>query len=137
MAPVALAMKSIAPLALPMVAPAASVAAVTLPSLTGGMYASAGPIGCEPPTLTAMSRACWLVATQLRKNAAQSAFLALLLMPYVSGADIAACLPPADAEGIRKNPALPAICLSRLPDSQSPSNMNRFLPAMKRLIMVA
>src|SRR6185436_10634847 len=106
MAPVAFAMKSIDPLSLPMVAPASSVAAVIEPSFTGGMYASDGPIGCDPPTDTSMSRAFWLVATQLRKNAAQSAFGAFALIPYVSGADIAACLPPACAGGIRKNPAL-------------------------------
>jgi hypothetical protein len=81
MAPVALAMKSMAPLSLPIAAPASRVLAVTVFFATAGMYASDGPIGCEPPTLTAMSRAWLLVATQLRKNAAQSAFFALAPMP--------------------------------------------------------
>ena len=40
-----------------------------------------GPPGLEPPTATLIFRAFGLVATQLRKNAAQSAFFALSAMP--------------------------------------------------------
>ena len=110
---------------------------MTLSAATAGMYASAGPIGCDPPISTPISRARLSVATQLRKKAAQSAFLAFAAIPKVSGADMAACLPPCCAGGIRKKPTLPGICLSRLPDSQSPLNMNRPWPSMKRLIIVA
>ena len=78
-----------------------------------------------------------LVATQFRKNAAQAGCAALALTPKVSGADMAACLPPASSGGIRKKPTLPAIVLSKLPDSQSPLKMNRLLPPVNRDIMAA
>ena len=61
---------------------------------------------------TLIWRAVSLVATQLKKNAAQSAFFALVAMPYVSGADIAASLPPASADGKTKKPTLPGRSLS-------------------------
>ena len=38
--------------------------------------------------------------------------------------------PITTAGGIRKKPAFPGICLSRLPDSQSPLNRNRPVPLM-------
>ena len=100
------------------------------------MGRSAGPPGFEPPTVTLILRAFALVATQLRKNAAQSACFAFAAIPNVSGADIAACLPPALRVGIRKKPTLPGIYLSRLPDSQSPSNMNSPSPCWNLLIIV-
>src|SRR5512135_2162075 len=78
---VALAMKSIEVPALPTTGPAASVSFVIEPAVTDGMVASAGPPGLEPPTVTSIWRALSLVATQLRKKAAQSAFLALAAMP--------------------------------------------------------
>src|SRR4029450_5397571 len=97
-------MKSIAPLSLPTCAPAASVSFVTEPAAAGGTGRSGGPPGLEPPTATSISRAFSLGATQLKKNAAQSAFLAWAATPYVSGADIAATLPPDSDAGKTKNP---------------------------------
>src|SRR5690348_5818834 len=105
-------MKSIAEPALPTTAPAASVSFVTDPSATVGILASAGPPGFDPPTLTSICRASGFEATQLKKNAAQSAFLALDAMPKVNGADMAAGLPLASAGGLTKNPTLPAMFLS-------------------------
>ena len=81
MEPVALAMKSIAPLSCATCAPAASVSFVTDPSAAGGTGRSVGPPGFEPPTVTSIWRAASLVATQLKKNAAQSAFAALAAIP--------------------------------------------------------
>src|SRR4029453_476724 len=97
-------MKSIAPLSLPACAPAVSVSLVTEPAAAGGTGRSGGPPGFEPPTATSIFRAFSLVAPQVRKNAAQSAFLALAAIPYVSGADIAATLPPDSDAGKTKNP---------------------------------
>ena len=85
---------------------------MTEPSAPGGTGRSGGPPGFEPPTATSISRAVSLVATQLRKNAAQSAFFALAAIPYVSGADMAATLPSASAGGKTKNPTLPGWSLS-------------------------
>ena len=56
---------------------------------------------------TSISRALSFVATQLKKNAAQSACFAFAAIPYVSGADIAASFPPASPGGKTKNPTLP------------------------------
>ena len=90
MALVALAMKSIAPPSAPITGPAARVSAVTEPAATSGIVAPVGPPGFEPPMATSILRASSLEATQLRKNAAQSGFLALAAMPKVNGADMAA-----------------------------------------------
>src|ERR1044072_5269374 len=106
---VELARKSIEVPSLPTTGRAASVSFVTEPEATEGIVASAGPPGLEPPTATSISRALSLVAIQFRKNAAQSAFFALAAIPKVSGADIAAGLPPASAGGIRKKPTLPGM----------------------------
>src|SRR5512135_1207783 len=78
---VALAMKSIDVPALPITGPAASVSFVIEPAVTVGIAASAGPPGFDPPTLTSIWRAVGFEATQLKKNAAQSAFFALAAMP--------------------------------------------------------
>src|SRR5512140_682031 len=102
-------MKSMAVPALLTTAPAASVSFVTEPAATAGIVASAGPPGFEPPTATSILRAASFVATQLKKNAAQSACLALAAMPYVNGADMAAGPAPASAGGIRKKPTLPGM----------------------------
>ena len=85
---------------------------VTEPAATVGILASAGPPGFDPIPSTLICRAVSFVAAQLKKNAAQSACLALAAMPYVSGADIAAYPPPATAGGIRKNPTLPGMAAS-------------------------
>ena len=74
-------MKSIAPFDSATNFPAASVSLVTEPSSTGGIARSVGPPGFEPPTSTLICRAASLVATQLKKNAAQSACSALAAMP--------------------------------------------------------
>ncbi|MND03473.1 hypothetical protein D3C83_233060 [compost metagenome] len=50
-----------------------------------------------------------MVATQLRKKAAQSALGALAAIPKVSGDDMAATGPPSSSGGKRKNPTLPGI----------------------------
>jgi len=76
-----LAMKSMAPFSAASTLPAVSVASVTEPGATAGMGRSGGPPGLDPPTSTLIRRALSLVATQLRKKAAQSAFGALLPMP--------------------------------------------------------
>src|SRR6185369_8243086 len=122
MALVALAMKSIELPALPTTGPAARVSLVTEPSVTAGIVESAGPPGLEPPMATSILRASSLLATQLRKKAAQSAFLALAAIPYVRGADIAAGEPSASAGGIRKKPTLPGKSLSYAAFCQSPLN---------------
>src|SRR5512138_106521 len=129
---VALAMKSIEVPALPTTGPAASVSFVTDPAVTDGIAASAGPPGLEPPTVTSICRALSLVATQLRKNAAQSAFFAFAAIPYVNGADIAAGDPPAWAGGIKKNPTLPAMSLSYPAFCQSPLKVKTPSPLPKR-----
>jgi hypothetical protein len=54
---------------------------VTEPSSTGGIARSVGPPGFEPPTSTLIWRAASFVATQSKKNAAQSACSALAAMP--------------------------------------------------------
>src|SRR5512147_806965 len=105
-------MKSIAVPALPTTVPAASVSLVTDPAATVGIVASAGPPGFDPPIVTSIWRAGGFEATQLKKNAAQSAFLALAAMPKVSGADMAAGDPLASAGGMRKKPALPGRSVS-------------------------
>src|SRR3954452_13117490 len=128
-------MKSIAPFALATTLPAASVWAVTDPFLGSGIGRPAGPPGFDPPTVTSILRAFALVAIQLKKNAAQSACFAFAAIPYVSGADIAVWFPPALSVGIRKKPTLPATTLSRLPDSQSPSNMNT-PPSCSNLLII-
>ena len=74
-------MKSIAPLSFATTFPAASVCAVVEPGLTLGIGRFGGPPGFEPPTSTLILRGSRFVATQLRKNAAQSAFFALAAMP--------------------------------------------------------
>src|SRR5258708_26457933 len=106
-------MKSIDVPALPITGPAASVSFMIEPAATVGIVASAGPPGFDPPTATSIWRAVGFEATQFKKNAAQSAFFALVAMPKVTGADIAARLPLASAGGIRKNPGLPARALSQ------------------------
>src|SRR4029450_3814266 len=121
MAPVALAMKSMAPFSLAITLPAASVCAIADPGFTFGIAKLGGPPGLEAPTVPLILRALGFVATQFRKNAAQLACFALAAIPKVSGADIAACFPPGVAGGIRKKPTLARICLSRLPGAQSPS----------------
>ena len=55
------------------------------------------------------ARAVSFVATQLRKNAAQSAFFALAAMPYVSGADMAPCGPPSWRAGSGRSRPCPAV----------------------------
>src|SRR5512136_1858123 len=105
-------MKSMDVPALPTIGPAASVSFVTEPAATEGIVASAGPPGFDPPTATSIWRAAGFEATQLRKNAAQSAFFALAAIPKVNGADMAAGLPPAVAGGITKNPTLPGMPVS-------------------------
>src|SRR5512144_1677307 len=129
---VELAIKSIDVPALPTTGPAASVSFVTEPAVTEGIVASAGPPGLEPPIATSISRALSFEATQLRKNAAQSACLALAAIPYVNGADIAAGGSPALTGGIRKNPMLPAISLSYPAFCQSPLNVKTPSPLPKR-----
>ena len=74
-------MKSIAVPALPITVPAASVSFVTEPAVTEGIVASAGPPGFDPPMVTSIWRAVGFEATQLKKNAAQSAFFAWAAMP--------------------------------------------------------
>ncbi len=74
-------MKSIAVPASPTTAPAASVSFVTEPSAADGISRSPGPPGFEPPTSTRIWRAASFVATQSRKNAAQSAFGASAAIP--------------------------------------------------------
>src|SRR5512135_2822697 len=78
---VAFAMKSIELPALPTTGPAVRVSFVTEPAVTEGIVESAGPPGLDPPIATSISRALSLVPTQLKKNAAQSAFFALAAMP--------------------------------------------------------
>src|SRR5205814_206072 len=73
---------------------------------------SADPRPGDPPTVPPICRALSLVATQLKKAAAQSAFFALSAMPYVSGADIAASVPLASDGGKTKKPTLPDRSLS-------------------------
>src|SRR5437867_2260191 len=77
MAPVALAMKSMAPFSFAITLPAASVCAIADPGFTFGIAKLGGPPGLEPPTLTLILRALGFVATQFRKNAAQLACFAL------------------------------------------------------------
>src|SRR5580765_9033931 len=136
MALVALAMKSMAPFSLAITFPAARVWAVVEPGFTFGIGKAGGPPGFEPPTVTSILRARGFVATQFRKKAAQLACFALAAIPNVNGADIAACFPPGVAGGIRKKPTLAGICLSRLPDSQSPSKMSSPSLCWNLLIML-
>src|SRR5688500_13480226 len=105
-------MKSIDVPASPITGPAVSVSFVIEPSAADGTGSPDGPPGLEPPTVTSICRAVSFVATQLRKTAAQSAFLALAAIPNVSGADIAAGGSPASTGGIRKNPTLPGMSVS-------------------------
>src|SRR5512139_2233412 len=102
-------MKSIALLN---IGPAASVSMVTEPAATVGTEAPTGPPGFDPIPSTLICRAVWSVPAQLKKNAAQSACLALAATPYVSGADMAAYPPPASAGGNRKNPTFPGMAVS-------------------------
>ena len=74
-------MKPMPPLSLAITCPAASVCAVTVPGLTGGIGRLAGPPGLEPPTATFRALAAELVSTQLRKKAAQFACLAVAAIP--------------------------------------------------------
>ena len=111
--PVALAMKSIAPLSLATPAPAASVSLVTEPAAAGGTARSVGPPGFEPPTATSIWRAFSFVATQLKKNAAQSAFFALSRDAVGQRRrHRGEPCPPASAGGKTKNPTLPGRSLS-------------------------
>src|SRR3954452_19393670 len=107
MAPVAFAMKSIAPFCAATTLPAARVCEINEPFFVTGTGRFGGPPGFEPPTLTFSLRAAGLVATQLKKNAAQFACFAFAAMPYVSGADIPVCGRPALRVGIRKKPTCP------------------------------
>src|SRR5690606_3611177 len=116
MAPVALAMKSMAPLSCARVAPAASDCSVTEPGSTAGMGRSVGPPGLDPPTSTLILRASSLRATQSRKKAAHSGLAALALMPKVSGEDMEAWRPPSSRLGMMKKPNLSLALVSRLPD---------------------
>ena len=126
-------MKSIAPLSFATSAPAANVSLVTAAAAFGRVR-SGGPPGFEPPTATSISRALSFVATQLKKNAAQSAFFAFAEIPYVSGADIAASDPLASPGGKTKKPTLLDISLSYTAFCQSPLNMNTPWPFPKRAL---
>src|SRR5665213_348557 len=128
-------MNPMSPLSFAAMPPAANVCAVVEPGFTLGIGRFDGPPGLEPPAVTLILRAVGFVATQLRKNAAQLACAALAAIPYVSGADIAACGPPAFSGGIRKNPTFFASLVSKLPDSQSPSKISSACPASKLLII--
>src|SRR5262249_29260077 len=130
-------MKSIAPFCEATTLPAASVWAVTEFGLVVGIGRFGGPPGFEPPTATLIWRAFGVVANQLREKAGQSAVGAFAAIPYDNGADIAACLALAVSPGIRKKPTLPAMFLSKLPDSQSPSKISSPSPCMNLLIIVA
>ena len=55
---------------------------VTEPAATVGTEASTGPPGFDPIPSTLICRAVSFVAAQLKKNAAQSACLALAAIPY-------------------------------------------------------
>src|SRR4051794_8472091 len=126
-------MKSIAPLSFVTSAPAFSVSLV-IGAVACGTDASGGPPGFEPPTATSIWRALSLVATQFRKNAAQSAFFAFAAIPYVSGADIAASDPPDWPGGKTKNPTLSDRSLLYTAFCQSPLNMNTPSPFPKRAL---
>src|SRR5512133_2639568 len=127
-------MKSIDVPASPTTGPAASVSFVTEPSATDGIVAPEGPPGLDPPILTSISRAVSFEATQLRKNAAQSAFLALAAIPNVNGADMAAGDPPAATGGIRKKPTLSGMSVSYPAFCQSPLKMKTPSPLPKRAL---